>query len=72
MFKNESILCLLSIFLKKILLDIFFIYISNAIPKVPYTLPPPSPPPPRTFHLFKEESVRMTERPCSPCAQSQP
>jgi hypothetical protein len=24
----------------KILLDIFFIYISNAIPKVPYTLPP--------------------------------
>jgi hypothetical protein len=27
-------------FLKKILLDIFFIYISNAIPKVPYTLPP--------------------------------
>ena len=24
------------------LMDIFFIYISNAIPKVPYTLPPPS------------------------------
>jgi hypothetical protein len=23
------------------LLDMFFIYISNAIPKVPYTLPPP-------------------------------
>jgi hypothetical protein len=23
------------------LLDIFFIYISNAIPKAPYTLPPP-------------------------------
>jgi hypothetical protein len=23
------------------LLDIFFIYISNAIPKIPYTLPPP-------------------------------
>ena len=23
------------------LLDIFFIYVSNAIPKVPYTLPPP-------------------------------
>jgi hypothetical protein len=23
-----------------LLLDIFFIYISNAIPKVPYTLPP--------------------------------
>jgi hypothetical protein len=23
------------------LLDIFFIYISNAIPKLPYTLPPP-------------------------------
>jgi hypothetical protein len=26
------------------LLDIFFIYISNAIPKFPYTLPPPSSP----------------------------
>jgi hypothetical protein len=26
------------------LLDIFFIYISNAIPKVPYTLPLPSSP----------------------------
>jgi hypothetical protein len=27
-----------------LLLDIFFIYISNAIPKVPYTLPPPCSP----------------------------
>jgi hypothetical protein len=27
--------------LKNFLLDIFFIYISNAIPKVPYTLLPP-------------------------------
>jgi hypothetical protein len=27
-----------------ILLDIFFIYISNAIPKVPYTLSPPCSP----------------------------
>jgi hypothetical protein len=26
------------------LLDIFFIYISNVIPKVPYTLPPPCSP----------------------------
>jgi hypothetical protein len=26
------------------LLDIFFIYISNAIPKVPYTPPPPCSP----------------------------
>jgi hypothetical protein len=32
-------------FLKSYLfLDIFFIYISNAIPKVPYTLPPPCSP----------------------------
>jgi F0F1-type ATP synthase membrane subunit a len=31
-------------FLKYILLDIFFIYISNIIPKVPYTLPPPCSP----------------------------
>jgi hypothetical protein len=28
----------------KFLLDIFFIYISNAILKVPYTLPPPCSP----------------------------
>jgi hypothetical protein len=27
----------------KFLLDIFFIYISNAMPKVPYTLPAPLP-----------------------------
>jgi hypothetical protein len=31
-------------FFKQILLDMFFIYISNAIPKVPYT-PPPCPAP---------------------------
>jgi hypothetical protein len=34
------------------LLDIFFIYISNAIPKVPYTLPPalfPYPPTPASW-----------------------
>jgi hypothetical protein len=31
----------LSSFFKQFLLDIFFIYISNAIPKVPYTLPMP-------------------------------
>jgi hypothetical protein len=29
------------LFLNKFLLDIFFIYISNAIPKVPYTIPRP-------------------------------
>jgi hypothetical protein len=31
-------------FIYLFLLDIFFIYISNAIPKVPYTLPPPCSP----------------------------
>jgi hypothetical protein len=31
------------------LLDIFFIYISNAIPKVPYTLPPALVPNPSTL-----------------------
>jgi hypothetical protein len=31
-------------FFWKFLLDIFFIYISNAIPRVPYTLPPPCSP----------------------------
>jgi hypothetical protein len=30
-----------TLFLKNFLLDIFFIYISNAISKVPYNLPPP-------------------------------
>jgi hypothetical protein len=29
-------------YLLEFLLDIFFIYISNAIPKVPYTLPRPA------------------------------
>jgi hypothetical protein len=38
--KRDRLLNLLFIFL----LDIFFIYISNAIPKVPYTLPPPCSP----------------------------
>ena len=31
-----------------LLLDIFFIYISNAIPNVPYTLPLPAPQPTHT------------------------
>jgi hypothetical protein len=31
-------------FLNLFLIDIFFIYISNAIPKVPYTLLPPCSP----------------------------
>jgi hypothetical protein len=34
----------LSPFLKQILLDTFFIYISDAILKFPYTLPPPCSP----------------------------
>jgi hypothetical protein len=33
-------ICILLFLKKKLLLDIFFIYISNAIPKVPHTLPP--------------------------------
>jgi hypothetical protein len=32
-------------------LGIYFIYISNAIPKVPYTLPPPTPLPTHS-HFF--------------------
>ena len=35
--RNDTIV---SFFLKIFLIDIFFIYISNAILKVPYTLPP--------------------------------
>jgi hypothetical protein len=34
--------CCFILFFKAFLLDIFFIYISNAIPKAPYTLPQPS------------------------------
>jgi hypothetical protein len=32
----------LFLFFKKFVLDIFFIYISNTVPRVPYTLPPTS------------------------------
>jgi hypothetical protein len=35
---------LVQYYFKAFLLDIFFIYISNAIPKAPYTLPPPCSP----------------------------
>jgi hypothetical protein len=47
---NFYFLCLFSCELRNeilffnFLLDIFFIYISNDIPKVPYTLPPPCSP----------------------------
>ena len=34
------------------LLDIFFIYISNVIPKVPYTLPPRPAPIPTHYHFL--------------------
>jgi hypothetical protein len=40
------------VFQKKVLLDIFFICLSNAKPKVPYTLPPtllPNPPTPSSW-----------------------
>jgi hypothetical protein len=40
--------CLIFSFL---LLDIFFIYISNAIPKAPYTLPRPAPQPTHSHFL---------------------
>jgi hypothetical protein len=39
--KRYFCLSMLISFFKNFLLDIFFIYISNAIPKVPYTLPMP-------------------------------
>jgi hypothetical protein len=35
----KILLSRLNSFLKNVLVDIFFIYISNAIPKIPYTLP---------------------------------
>jgi hypothetical protein len=39
-YKNQSLVFFILFFQKHFLLDIFFIYISNAIPKVPYTIPP--------------------------------
>jgi hypothetical protein len=41
---DNSVLFFKNGFLKAFLLDIFFIYISNAIPKDPYTLPLPCSP----------------------------
>jgi hypothetical protein len=40
------------LFVFTFLLDMFFIYISNAIPKVPYTLPSPCPAPQPTHSCF--------------------
>ena len=45
-------------FFNTFLLDIFFIYISNAIPKVPYTPPPallPYPPTPASWPWHSPE-----------------
>ena len=36
--------CTVIFFFQAFLLDIFFIYISNVIPKAPYTVPPPCSP----------------------------
>jgi hypothetical protein len=41
----------LFLFSQKFLLDIFFIYISNAIPKVPYTIPCPASQPTHSHFL---------------------
>jgi hypothetical protein len=42
---RDNCMCIIFfLFPPHILLDIFFIYISNAIPKVPYTLPLPCSP----------------------------
>jgi hypothetical protein len=42
--RKESIFFLFLSFFPHFLLDIFFIYISSAIPNVPYTLSPPGSP----------------------------
>jgi hypothetical protein len=46
----NQIYCIKNLF-KNFLLDIFFIYISNAIPKVPYTLPHAAPLPTHSHFL---------------------
>jgi hypothetical protein len=53
-----------SIVLFIFLLDIFLIYISNAIPKVPYTLPPallPNPPTPASWPCTGAYDLRKTK-----------
>jgi hypothetical protein len=48
-----------SFFQKQFLLDIFFIYISNAIPKVPYTLPTPC------LCILNSLLIALPPHPCS-------
>jgi hypothetical protein len=50
-----------SFFFSNFLLDVFFIYISNAIPKVPYTLPPSCPAPLPTHSHFLALAFPCTE-----------
>jgi hypothetical protein len=50
---SESVDCSMSIlYFLNFLLDIFFIYISNAIPKIPYTTPPRPAPLPTHSHFL--------------------
>ena len=60
----QSLCCLIEV-IPFFLLDIFFIYISNAIPKVPYTLPLlPNPPTPSSWPWhFPILGHRIFERP---------
>jgi hypothetical protein len=54
-----------------LLLDIFFIYISNAILKVPYTLPPPcSPTHPLPDIAVSSEAMPVPGKYRSGCSQS--
>jgi hypothetical protein len=48
-------------FLKIFLLGIFLIYISNAIPKVPYTLPPTPQKAAKSVHNAGERQVTVNE-----------
>jgi hypothetical protein len=61
-----------------LLLGIYFIYISNAIPKVPHTLPHPFPHPPThshllalTFHGTEADKVCTTNGPLFPLMANQ-
>ena len=48
---KHSLIIIAKFFFSQFLLDIFFIYISNAIPKVPYTLSHPAPLPTHSHFL---------------------
>jgi hypothetical protein len=65
-FLNVQIHAFSFLFLKYFLLDIFLIYIYNAIPKVPHTLPPTTPLPTHSHFLALAYKVCKSNGPLFP------